>query len=121
MEARRARSGGLRGTSLALLWSLFLFAVLLSGCAPVERQQARVREWWAQLTGTASGAIATTRETVGGTVEAGRAAVELGAQVMSGAQATVQEIQDRAAKVQEGVEKIQEGKQLIEEGVGRGE
>ena len=118
MMARPVRSGVPSHASLALLWSLFLFGVLLAGCAPVERQQARVKAWWAEVSGTASGAIAVTRDTVQGTVEAGRAAVELGAQVMSGAQATVEEIQERAAKVQEGARKIQEGKKLIEEGVG---
>lgn len=116
--ARRIRSGVPFRSSLALLWSLFLFGVLLSGCAPIERQQARARAWWATVSGTASGAVTVTRETVEDTVEAGRAAVELGVQVMSGAKATVQEIQDRAAKVQEGAKKIQEGKKLIEEGVG---
>ena len=119
MMARAVRSGVPLRSSLALLWMFFLFGVLLTGCAPVERQQARVRAWWATVSGTASGAIQTTRETVEGTVEAGRAAVELGVQVMSGAQATVEEIQGRAAKVQEGAKKIQEGKKLIEEGVGK--
>jgi len=84
--------------------------ILLSGCAPVERQQARVRAFWATLSGSASGAIATTRDTVKGTVEAGRATVE-------GVQETVEELQQRAAKVEEGAKKIQEGKKLIEEGV----
>ncbi len=92
--------------------------LLLSGCAPVERQQARARAWWAELTGSASGALSTTRETVEGAVDTGKQAVELGVQVMSGARATVQDLQERAAKVEEGIEKIQEGKQLIEEGVG---
>lgn len=104
-----------------VLASIFclLCVLFLSGCAPIERQQARVRAWWAELTGTASGAIATTRATVEGTVEAGRAAAELGAQVMSGAKATVQDLQERAEKVQEGARKIQEGKRLIEEGMGK--
>ncbi len=110
MRARRVRSGAIGGSSLVLLWSLFLFGVLLTGCAPIERQQARVKGWWAQLTGTASGAIVTTRETVEGTVEAGKQAVE-------DAQEMLQDLQDRTAKVQEGIEKMQEGKTLIEEGV----
>ncbi|OIO53077.1 hypothetical protein AUJ46_05945 [Candidatus Peregrinibacteria bacterium CG1_02_54_53] len=84
--------------------------ILLSGCAPVERQQARVKGWWAQLTGTASGAIAVTRETVEGTVETGKQAVE-------NAQEMLRDLQERTARMQEGIEKLQEGKALIEEGV----
>ncbi len=109
---RRARSGVTGGSSLLLVWSFFALALLLSGCAPVERQQARAREWWAQLTGTASGAIAVTRATVEGTVETGKQAAE-------DAQEMLQDLQDRTAKMQEGIEKIQEGKKLIEEGIGK--
>jgi len=110
MVTRGIRSGAHDHSSLFVLWTLFLFGMLLSGCAPVERQQARARAWWAEISGTASGAIAVTRDTVKDTVEAGRATVE-------GVQATVEDLQQRAAKVEEGAKKIQEGKKLIEEGV----
>ncbi|MDD4287790.1 MAG: hypothetical protein PHN33_05580 [Candidatus Peribacteraceae bacterium] len=118
-----------------MYWA-FCFAsvfLLLSGCAPVERQQSRVRAWWATVSGTASHvgrdrrgereaqgtgtliekgemAIEGARETVSGTVEAGRAAVQ-------SAQKAVEDLQERAAKIEEGAKKIQEGKQLIQEGV----
>ncbi len=111
MTEQHIRSGVPLCASTALLLCFVLFGVLLSGCAPIERQQARVRAFWAELTGTASGAVAVTRETVEGTIEAGRAAA-------GSVQQTVQDLQDRAAKVQEGAKKIQEGKKLIEKGVG---
>lgn len=114
MMGRRTRSGVPFKSSLALLWAFFAMAALLSGCAPIDRQQARVRAWWAALTGTASGTLATVREGVVGTVEAGKQAVQ-------GVEQTVENVSDRAVKVKEGSEKIQEGKKLIEEGVGRGE
>jgi len=96
-----------------MYWAFCFVSVflLLSGCAPVERQQSRVRAWWATISGTASGTITKTRETVSGTVEAGKQAVE-------GVQETVEDLQERAAKIEEGAKKIQEGKKLIEEGVG---
>ncbi|MFH1444420.1 MAG: hypothetical protein ABIG34_03450 [Candidatus Peregrinibacteria bacterium] len=105
-----ARQAGLRMTHWMMAFVGIVSCVLLTGCAPIERQQARVKGWWAQLTGTASGAITVTRETVEGTVEVGKQAVE-------GAQEMLQDLQDRTAKVQEGIEKMQEGKKLLEEGV----
>ncbi|MDO8468576.1 MAG: hypothetical protein Q7S29_02355 [Candidatus Peribacter sp.] len=118
MMARPVRSGVPFRSSLVLLWSLFLFGVLLSGCAPIERQQARVRAWWAQISGTASGVTATVRGTANATVEAGRQVIDTASGAARRAGETLEEFQDRVRKVQEGAKKIQEGKKMIEEGVG---
>ena len=113
-EVKSQEKGGI--FRLPLFVCMFCF---LSSCAPVADRQARVRAWWAGLSETASGALTTTRQTVEGTVEAGKRVIEVGRQAASGAQATAKELQERAAKVKTGVERIQEGKKLIEEGVGR--
>lgn len=118
MMARPVRSGVPLHSSLALLWTLFLFGVLLSGCAPVERQQARVRAWWAQISGTASGVTAMVRGTANTTVETGRQVIDTASGAVRWAGETLEEFQDRVRKVQEGAKKIQEGKKLIEDGVG---
>lgn len=83
-----------------------LFA--LSGCAPVERQQARVRHWWAELTGTAAD-----------TLKTGKVVLDSGTEVVRHAGETLLEFEARVEKVKAGAEKIAEGKKLIQEGVGK--
>lgn len=110
MRFSTLRSGPFSRASIALLLCFVLFGVLLTGCAPVERQQARVRAWWARIAGTASGTVWAARATAEDTAA-------LGAAAMSGAKARVQDLRDRAANIAEGIEKMEEGRKLIQEGV----
>jgi len=94
--------------------------LFLTSCAPIQRQQARARAWWAEVTGTASGAYVTVKGTAEDALKSGRVVLDSGTEVVRQAGETLQEFQDRVEKVKTGVEKIAEGKKLIQEGVGSG-
>ncbi|MDD5623858.1 MAG: hypothetical protein PHI23_04070 [Candidatus Peribacteraceae bacterium] len=98
--------------SRSFTWLLMVafLGVLLAGCTSITERQARVMRWWAEVTGTASGAIVETKEKVDTVVEQGKAAVE-------GAQEILDDLGRRADAVKTGIEKIQEGKKFIEEGI----
>ena len=108
-----SRSNRVSG-STALLLVCIVGGLLLAGCTSLQERQARARTWWAQITGTASGAL----EQVGGQIEG---AVDLGKTVVDTVQEGAQEVKQRVDNVHDGIEKIQEGKKLIEEGLGAGQ